>query len=137
MVSPFYAAPAPRPVAAERGDRTTIRPHLSCVPQYGIKIHSSNARKLISAIPVIRISALADALDAFPSTLEGSVALIELGTQDTVWVSGSKSALSSAPAGYRFPREVIAVGVRWYLAMGCPIAMWRSFSPSAASRSIT
>jgi len=33
-------------------------------------------------------------------------------------VSGSKSALSSAPAGYRFPREVIAVAVRWYLRYG-------------------
>jgi transposase, IS6 family len=26
--------------------------------------------------------------------------------------------LSSAPAGYRFPREVIAVAVRWYLRYG-------------------
>jgi transposase-like protein len=25
---------------------------------------------------------------------------------------------SSAPAGYRFPREVIAVAVRWYLRYG-------------------
>src|SRR6476659_9001813 len=33
-------------------------------------------------------------------------------------VIGSKSALSSAPAGYRFPREVIAVAVRWYLRYG-------------------
>jgi transposase, IS6 family len=30
----------------------------------------------------------------------------------------SSSALSSAPAGYRFPREVIAVAVRWYLRYG-------------------
>ena len=30
--------------------------------------------------------------------------------------SGSRS--SSAPAGYRFPREVIAVAVRWYLRYG-------------------
>jgi transposase-like protein len=30
----------------------------------------------------------------------------------------SKSRLSSAPAGYRFPREVIAVAVRWYLRYG-------------------
>ncbi|MDT4980707.1 MAG: transposase, family, partial [Pseudonocardiales bacterium] len=27
----------------------------------------------------------------------------------------SSSPSSSAPAGYRFPREVIAVAVRWYL----------------------
>jgi transposase-like protein len=27
-------------------------------------------------------------------------------------------AVSSAPAGYRFPREVIAVAVRWYLRYG-------------------
>jgi transposase, IS6 family len=30
----------------------------------------------------------------------------------------SRSASSSAPAGYRFPREVIAVAVRWYLRYG-------------------
>ncbi len=30
----------------------------------------------------------------------------------------SSSASSSAPAGYRFPREVIAVAVRWYLRFG-------------------
>jgi transposase-like protein len=29
-----------------------------------------------------------------------------------------KSALWSAPVGYRFPREVIAVAVRWYLRYG-------------------
>ena len=32
-------------------------------------------------------------------------------------VIGSRSG-SSAPAGYRFPREVIAVAVRWYLRDG-------------------
>jgi len=31
---------------------------------------------------------------------------------------GVQSALSSASAGYRFPREVIAVAVRWYLRYG-------------------
>jgi transposase-like protein len=30
----------------------------------------------------------------------------------------SRSASSFAPAGYRFPREVIAVAVRWYLRYG-------------------
>jgi DDE domain len=29
-----------------------------------------------------------------------------------------KSVVSSPPAGYRFPREVIAVAVRWYLRYG-------------------
>jgi transposase, IS6 family len=33
-------------------------------------------------------------------------------------VINSRSASSSAPAGYRFPREVIAVAVRWYLRYG-------------------
>jgi transposase, IS6 family len=30
----------------------------------------------------------------------------------------SRASSSSAPAGYRFPREVIAVSVRWYLRYG-------------------
>ncbi len=30
------------------------------------------------------------------------------------------SGLTSAPAGYRFPREVIAVAVRWHLRYGLP-----------------
>jgi transposase-like protein len=30
----------------------------------------------------------------------------------------AKSSRSSAPAGYRFPREVIALAVRWYLRYG-------------------
>jgi len=33
-------------------------------------------------------------------------------------VINSRCASSSAPAGYRFPREVIAVAVRWYLRYG-------------------
>jgi IS6 family transposase len=33
-------------------------------------------------------------------------------------VINSGSALSSAPAGYRFPRGVIALAVRWYLPYG-------------------
>jgi IS6 family transposase len=37
--------------------------------------------------------------------------------RDTGRVISSMSA-SSAPAGYRFPREVIAVAVRWYLRYG-------------------
>jgi transposase-like protein len=30
----------------------------------------------------------------------------------------NSGSASSAPAGYRFPREVIAVSVRWYLRYG-------------------
>lgn len=30
----------------------------------------------------------------------------------------SRSGSSAPPAGYRFPREVIAVAVRWYLRYG-------------------
>jgi hypothetical protein len=37
---------------------------------------------------------------------------------ETEPVFNLKSAVSSAPAGYRFPREVIAVAVRWYLRYG-------------------
>ena len=37
---------------------------------------------------------------------------------ETVGVINSRSGSSSAPAGYRFPREVIAVAVRWYLRYG-------------------
>jgi hypothetical protein len=49
----------------------------------------------------------------------------------------SSDHVSSAPAGYRFPREVIAVAVRWYLRYGLPTATSRSCSPSAASQWIT
>jgi hypothetical protein len=40
------------------------------------------------------------------------------GVRDTALVSYSRSASLSAPAGYRFPREVIAVAVRWYFRCG-------------------
>jgi transposase, IS6 family len=39
-------------------------------------------------------------------------------SRDTVRVIAMPSASSSAPAGYRFPREVIAVAVRGYLRYG-------------------
>ena len=45
--------------------------------------------------------------------------------------------LSSAPAGYRFPREVIAVAVRWYLRYGLSYRDVRTCWPNAASTSIT
>jgi IS6 family transposase len=49
----------------------------------------------------------------------GTVALMVLaGDRDTDVVINSRSASSSAPAGYRFPREVIAVAVCWYLRYG-------------------
>jgi hypothetical protein len=40
------------------------------------------------------------------------------GLGETDQVINSTSASSFAPAGYRFPREVIAVAVRWYLRYG-------------------
>jgi len=48
-------------------------------------------------------------------TVAGSVALVVSAGRDTDRMIGPSSPLSSAPAGYRFPREVIAVAVRWYL----------------------
>jgi hypothetical protein len=49
----------------------------------------------------------------------GSVALVDRRRRrETVGVVTSESALSSPPVGYRFPREVIAVAVRWYLRYG-------------------
>ena len=38
--------------------------------------------------------------------------------RETRWVIDGRSSLSAAPPGYRFPREVIAVAVRWYLRYG-------------------
>jgi IS6 family transposase len=46
-----------------------------------------------------------------------SVALGDASMPDTDRMISSTSG-SSAPAGYRFPREVIAVAVRWYLRYG-------------------
>ena len=50
--------------------------------------------------------------------MPGAVALV-----DCRWARQSDRGISSdsrssAPAGYRFPREVIAVAVRWYLRYG-------------------
>jgi transposase, IS6 family len=41
-----------------------------------------------------------------------------VGVGETVGVINSRFGSSCAPAGYRFPREVIAVAVRWYLRYG-------------------
>ena len=46
----------------------------------------------------------------------------------------SKSVSSSAPAGYRFPREVIALAVRWYLRYGLS---YRDVEELLAERAIT
>src|SRR5664279_1974728 len=45
----------------------------------------------------------------------------------------SSRSVSSAPAGYRFPREVIAVAVRWYLRYGLS---YRDVEELLAERSI-
>jgi len=47
------------------------------------------------------------------------------------WVVGA----SSAPAAYRFPREVTAVAVRCYLRYS--LSYWKACSPGAASSWIT
>src|SRR3954454_11865636 len=46
------------------------------------------------------------------------LALVHSGGRDNARVIASRSTSSSAPAGYRFPGEVIAVAVRWYLRYG-------------------
>jgi transposase, IS6 family len=49
-------------------------------------------------------------------------------------VIDSRSVSSSAPAGYRFPREVIALAVRWYLRYGLS---YRDVEELLADRGIT
>jgi transposase-like protein len=49
---------------------------------------------------------------------EGPVALVGRCSRDTVEVITMNPTSLSAPAGYRFPREVIAAAVRWYLRYG-------------------
>ena len=49
-------------------------------------------------------------------------------------VIDSRSVSSSAPAGYRFPREVIALAVRWYLRYGLS---YRDVEELLAERAIT
>ena len=45
--------------------------------------------------------------------------------------------LSSAFAGFRFPREVILLAVRWYLRFGLSYRDLEELLANAASRSIT
>jgi hypothetical protein len=49
-------------------------------------------------------------------TVALAVGMASAARLDGVTVSSSRT--SSAPAGYWFPREVIAVAVRWYLRYG-------------------
>ena len=53
---------------------------------------------------------------------------------ETEPVFNLKSAVSSPPAGYRFPRDVIAVAVRWYLRYGLS---YRDVEELLAERGIT
>src|SRR5262252_8550917 len=46
----------------------------------------------------------------------------------------SSTSRSSAPAGYRFPREVIAIAVRWYLRYGLS---YRDVEDLLAERGVT
>ena len=48
--------------------------------------------------------------------IAGSVGLADRSGRETGWVTSS--GRSSVFAGFRFPREVIAVAVRWYLRYG-------------------
>lgn len=64
----------------------------------------------------------------------GTVALVESAGRDNGRMISSSSARSSAPAGYRFPREVIAVAVRWYLRYGLS---YRDVEELLAERGIT
>jgi len=63
-------------------------------------------------------------IDAYDPVLDGTVALVDRGGQETGVVTSSGS--SSVFAGFRFPREVISVAVRCTCAMACPTAMSRS-----------
>ena len=53
---------------------------------------------------------------------------------DTEAVINPTTALSSASSGYRFPREVIAVAVHWYLRYGLS---YRDVEELLAERGIT
>ena len=57
-----------------------------------------------------------------------------VGLGETVGVIDSRSVSSSAPAGYRFPREVIALAVCWYLRYGLS---YRDVEELLADRGIT
>src|SRR5450755_3158183 len=71
----------------------------------------------------------------YESHMNGSVALADRSGRGTGAMTSSGS--SSVFAGFRFPWEVIAMAVRWYLRYGCRTGMLRSCWPSAISPSIT
>jgi hypothetical protein len=62
----------------------------------------------------------------------GSVALADRSGRETGSVASS--GRSSVFAGFRFPREVIAVAVRWYLRYGLP---YRDVEELLAERGVT
>jgi hypothetical protein len=62
----------------------------------------------------------------------GSVALLDRGWKETGVVMSSRS--SSVFAGFRFPREVIVVAVRWYLRYGLS---YRDAGELMAERGVT
>jgi hypothetical protein len=68
-------------------------------------------------------------------TLTGTVALADRSGRETGSVTSSGS--SSVFAGFRFPRAVIAVAVRWYLRYGLSYRYVEELLASAASLSIT
>ena len=55
-------------------------------------------------------------------------------SRQTLSVIKSRFEVSAAPAGYRFPREVIAVAVRWYLRYGLS---YRDVEELLAERGVT
>jgi transposase-like protein len=70
--------------------------------------------------------------DTLVGTQRGSVALADRRGRETGWVTSS--GRSSVFAGFRFPREVIAVAVRWYLRYGLS---YRDVEELLAERGIT
>ena len=67
-------------------------------------------------------------------TLTGSVALAGPGPAGQTGTVIRSNVASCAPAGYRFPREVIAVAVRWYLRYGLS---YRDVEELLAARGVT
>ena len=71
-------------------------------------------------------------LTSTSSVVIGSVALADRGGRETDVVTASSS--SSVFAGFRFPREVIPVAVRWYLRYGLS---YRDVEELLAERGVT
>jgi transposase-like protein len=64
--------------------------------------------------------------------IEGTVALVDRGWLETGQVSAPRTI--SVFAGFRFPREVISVAVRWYLRYGLS---YRDVEELLAERGVT